>query len=382
MEVKKCPKGHYYDAGSLTECPVCAAENQAAMAVPLPPAELKVCPNGHYYNPEIYDKCPECSSQMPKTVILNLDRLDTEAGFGENYMTFPESSGKTVLFCAYEDMRFRLWIEGNQHKAQFHWLVQPNGGGKALVFEKETELSEHDFEAAVNQVIKIVYKEKLEQLLPETGTQEPNSRLMLDTWLIRWDHSWYDKYIENTQVRYICRVLKETLARVEKVQSITPWGPTLPIQTHYLDMRYDNDLLHNRRTIRAIVTPWGKGVLAEMELEEHLEEDLSLKMKKRVFIPTDQWTLMEDIRNSGIMEVLLKSAQIAPKIVVGSNNPTIQFSYHWGSLEFRYDGVFYVEDYEGQYIAARAANALVKWMAKYEQETVPTAPQNHWYTLP
>lgn len=83
MNMKKCSKGHFYDADQYKTCPHCTPQNaqqpnvtrpitRAPHPQPVNPTpggfngNMVQCPNGHSYDASKFSKCPYCANQPPK----------------------------------------------------------------------------------------------------------------------------------------------------------------------------------------------------------------------------------------------------------------------------------------------------------------------------
>lgn len=92
MELKICPKGHYYNADIYDKCPECDAgewdqdqdvEEEEILSNGMR-LHFRTCPNGHRYNSDIYESCPECGlkpgtfGQPEVEYALNGDRVEYE----------------------------------------------------------------------------------------------------------------------------------------------------------------------------------------------------------------------------------------------------------------------------------------------------------------
>ncbi|MDR1922593.1 MAG: hypothetical protein LBS31_12765 [Candidatus Adiutrix sp.] len=58
MPLKKCEKGHYFNADLFSACPLCAEEAEDESST-----RVEKCEKGHLFNPDLYSACPRCARE-------------------------------------------------------------------------------------------------------------------------------------------------------------------------------------------------------------------------------------------------------------------------------------------------------------------------------
>ena len=191
--------------------------------------EVVKCVKGHFYD-KLSGECPQCKFGNPSAATVSLIREDNfcvdELGIF-NFVQeqkaediFPGSTEitdlkNTLFYSMYNGMCYHLWLENNQFYLGFRRYRRD----LPVVLENITKISQEGAMTAAREILRILEKEKRDDIFVDSRNPYQKSRLYLNTRQLRCDYQWTIGFSDSSRAYWIMqdiyRVLGSRMGRMD-----------------------------------------------------------------------------------------------------------------------------------------------------------------------